>query len=118
MLNYIIRETDGRKYIEAIDEAFVLENEQDALDIAAVCGENGTSSLLLHNRNLPHGFFDLKTGLAGAVLQKFIMYRIKVAVVIPSRKIKGRFREMVTEANRGNHFRVFEKTEDAVKWLL
>jgi len=118
MSEYIINNIDSKRYIEAIPPTFIIENEQDALDIAAVCGENETSLLLLYYENLAPGFFDLRTGLAGAILQKFVMYRIRVAAVIPSENIKGRFREMVVESNRGSHFRVFERKDYAIKWLI
>jgi len=106
-----------KKYIE-VDEEFMIRSEQDAIDIAALCAEKGVPSILFHYKNLAPSFFDLKTGLAGEVLQKFMTYRIKVAAVIPSEKIKGKFREMVIESNRGIHFRVFETKEEAREWLL
>lgn len=115
MSDYIIKEAYGKKYVEG---AFVLENEQDALDIAAVCSENETSLLLLKHKNLSPDFYDLKTGLAGAILQKFMNYRIIAAAVIPPEYISGRFREMVIESNRGTRFRVFAIEKDAIKWLI
>jgi PadR family transcriptional regulator AphA len=115
MADYIIKEAAGKKYVEG---TFVLENEQDALDITAVCGENETSLLLLNQKNLSLDFYNLRTGLAGAILQKFTMYRIKAAAVLPPEYLTGRFREMVIESNRGNHFRVFEIENDAIKWLI
>jgi PadR family transcriptional regulator, regulatory protein AphA len=116
-MNDYVKNKDGRKYIEA-DKEYIIRSKQDALDLAAICVENNTSLLLLHYGNLTPDFLDLKTRLAGAILQKFINYRIKVAAIIPPEKIAGKFREMVIESNRSNHFRVFATEEEARNWLL
>ena len=116
-MDYFIRNAGNLIYIEITDPSFVIDNEQDSLDLAALCGENFVGRLLINKENLPDKFFDLKTGLAGAVLQKFSTYRIKCAAIVPVEKIKGRFREMVIETNRGNQFRVFTAKEEAEKWI-
>jgi len=109
---------DGeRKYVEAAT-GYLLSDEQEALDLAAFCWEHETQYLLLNHSNLPEAFFNLRTGLAGAVLQKFSNYRIRVAAVFEPEKISGRFSELVTELNRGRDFRVFAGKPEAEKWLL
>lgn len=112
---------DGKdtKYIEVMDVTEPVRSEQDALDLVALCREHYANRLMLHGEVFGDEFFDLKTGLAGAVLQKFINYYIKAALVVPPEKAnRGRFREMVLEANRGSHFRVFSDREDAQNWLI
>ena len=105
------------KYVEAGSD-FIISEEQDAVDIAAFCWENETENLLLVHENLNNSFFDLKSGLAGAVLQKFSNYRIRAAAVIDEVKISGRFSELTWELNRGNSFRIFDNRDEAVSWLL
>jgi PadR family transcriptional regulator AphA len=112
-----VRESVSGKYIETIQGEFIIEKEEDALDLLSLCGEHEISCLLIHYENLSAGFFDLRTGLAGSVLQKFVLYRLKTAAIIPPEKIEGRFGEMVREANRGNQFRVFNTSAEAVAWL-
>ena len=111
-----IRKSNGKKYVE-VQKGTPVNTEDDALNLAALCGENDTNLLLFDIETLPEEFFNLKTGLAGAVLQKFSNYRIKAGCIIPGDMIKGRFREMVIEANRSNQFRVFENRSDAENWL-
>jgi len=68
---------------------------------------------------LPEDFFNLRTGLAGSVLQKFSNYGLKVALVMADQqRVKGKFREFITEANRGNSFKVFSSKEEAENWIL
>jgi len=116
-MDYKVVEKNGNRYIEGIKGKLIIGKEQDALDLIGICGENDTQLILLHSDNLAHDFYDLKTILAGNVLQKFVNYRMKVALVIPANQVKGRFSEMVKESNRGNFFRAFENKDQAVKWL-
>ncbi len=116
-MNYITHKVNSKKYLEVKDNSFVLESEQDALDLAALCSENDTDTFLLDLENLDHRFYDLRTGLAGAVLQKLSNYRVKMAVIVPTDVIKGRFGELALELNRGKQFGIFSSREDAENWL-
>jgi PadR family transcriptional regulator, regulatory protein AphA len=103
----------------SLPETDKLSSEQDALELVGVCGEYNTDRVMLHASNLTDDFYQLRTGLAGAVLQKFANYRIRAAAVLtPELVNQGRFREMVLEANRGNQFRVFYDRESAEAWLI
>lgn len=117
-MNYSEITKNGKTYIECLQDGQVLRNENDALDLIAACGEYGAAGVLLHAANLDQDFYDLKSGLAGAVLLKFSNYRIRLAAVIPPEHIQGRFGEMVLEENRGNQFRVFGSRQEAEDWLL
>ena len=116
-MDHIVKSGNNRKFVEAA-AGFHLSDEQEALDIAAYCWEKETENLLLNHANLPDKFFNLRTGLAGAVLQKFSNYRIRAAAVVDPVKISGKFSELVRELNRGGSFRVFENREEAESWLL
>jgi len=94
-----------------------IEREEHAVALVGVCGEYSVERILLYAANFSENFFDLKSGLAGAILQKFANYHLKVAVVIPSELIQGRFKEYILEANRGNQFRAFQDKNDAEAWL-
>jgi PadR family transcriptional regulator, regulatory protein AphA len=110
-------ENNGIKFFEPEEGNVLIQSEQDALDLMQQAADQGTRKILIHAINLTPEFFDLKTLLAGNILQKFVTYRVQCAAVIPDAMIKGRFREMVIEANRGNYFRVFPTREGAVEWL-
>jgi PadR family transcriptional regulator, regulatory protein AphA len=115
----ILVEKDGKSYLECRPTESILASERDALDLVAACAENSTNRILIQNDCLSGEFFDLKTGLAGTVLLKFVIYSIRVAAVItPERIGQGRFSEMVHETNRGSQFRVFESREAAEHWLI
>jgi PadR family transcriptional regulator AphA len=118
-VKYRVIEKNKQKYIDVTSTELCVQREGDIMDLIAACGENNTSRLLLHDKALPDGFFDLKTGLAGQVLQKLINYHVKTALIISNeQRIQGRFKELLIESNRGNDFRVFTNISDAEKWLL
>jgi hypothetical protein len=105
-------------YIECLPDGLMFDSEDQALDLVAACIEGKTPNLLIHSSILPLEFYDLRTGLAGTVLQKFSNYHIRAAVLLsPEQSVQGRFQEMVLEANRGNQFRVFRSRELAENWL-
>jgi PadR family transcriptional regulator, regulatory protein AphA len=93
-------------------------SEQDALDLVATCGEAGTENMLIREGSLPDAFYDLKTGLAGAVLLKFSNYFLKVAAIISPEKIgSGRFAEFASETSHSRDFRIFHDEHSAIYWL-
>lgn len=119
VLDYKYMIKNGVGYIECCKAARVLESEQDALDLVGVCGENGTSLLMVHSEALSEDFFRLRTGIAGRMLQKFTNYSLKTAAVIPSELTsRGKFKDMMLEANRGKQFRIFDSRDEAEEWLI
>lgn len=118
-MNYQVREIESKKYIELISSTGPLSTENDALDLIALCWEHEANALMINYTALSEDFFKLKTKVAGDIMQKFINYSIKAAIVVPQETIqKGRFKEMATETNKGNHFRLYESKKEAEKWLL
>jgi hypothetical protein len=90
----------------------------DPLALVTRCMESDTGSLLLCENATPPAFFDLSTGLAGELLHKLSMYRIRLAVVVPDPTIHStRFQEFAREANTRGAFRFFPTREAAVDWL-
>ena len=55
-------------------EGVVIANERDAVDLLGNCNYQGAQAAVLYQHQLPPAFFDLKTRLAGEVLQKFSNY--------------------------------------------
>lgn len=102
----------------AAEGELLIGDEQDAVDLIALCGEENTNRLILFADNLSQEFFDLKTGLAGKVFQKFSNYRVKCGLVIHSQMDKGRFHEMLVELNRQQSIHFFTKLEEAEEWIL
>jgi hypothetical protein len=89
---------------------------EDIPDVIGACF--GASSLLLTEEELSPDFFNLKSGLAGELLQKFTNYRIRVAIVVPDPGTYGeRFAELAREHRTHRLIRFVPSVDDAVAWL-
>ena len=67
----IIQSQEQFSWAELKNTKIKLEDIQDVLDLMANAGYLGADRILIHTENLPDGFFDLKTRIAGEILQKF-----------------------------------------------
>jgi hypothetical protein len=84
---------------------------------ALAAGMDG-GGLLLNESQLAADFFDLRTGLAGEVLQKFTNYRVRLAIVVADASAHGpRFGELVHEHRSHPSVRFFAGAQDARRWL-
>ncbi|WP_233183550.1 DUF4180 domain-containing protein [Paenibacillus sonchi] len=110
---------EGQGYILCRPDDQPLRTEQDVLDLISGCFEHNSYKLLLQEGTLSDEFYNLRTGLAGTTLQKLINYHIKAAAVIRTEEAtQGRFKELLTELNKGEDFRVFGSETEALAWLL
>lgn len=102
----------------ASDEVLITDG-QSALDLlATVRYETGCSAVLLPKQALSEDFFHLSTGLAGEVLQKFVNYQMKLAIVgdfsaYPSQNLK----DFIYESNQGNTVCFLPTEGEALEWL-
>ncbi len=117
-MKYELIEKHNQKYIYLNSSEELIQNEQDGLDLISYCMSHGTNLLLIQGDRLSDDFLRLRTGIAGAILQKFTLYNIRAVVVIEKEKIHGKFNELISESNQGNMFRVYSSFEEAENWLL
>ncbi len=118
-MNYRIVKKENTRYLELFSCEIPVKTERDALELVALCGEHDINLLMIHSKALSEDFFKLKSGVAGAVLQKLINYSVKTALIVPDQSGLGsRFRELMSEANKGSQYRVFGSTAEAEHWFL
>ena len=84
-------------------EELLVSTAQEAMDLIATARyETGCEALILPKAALAEDFFKLSTGLAGEVLQKFVNYGMRVAIVGDfSRYTSKPLRDFIRESNRG-----------------
>jgi hypothetical protein len=81
-VKFTIHRLNGKSNIaELISKDFIINDAQDALDLLVESGSVDCRSIIISSDNLDERFFDLKTGLAGEILQKFSNYRVRLAIV-------------------------------------
>ena len=113
-----LSEKRGHKFVEAVGGKALIEDEKDVVDLIGVCAEFDADRIMLHGGILSERFFDLKSGQAGMIFQKFVNYQIRIAPVVSRDQIQGKFGEFVVETNRGFQVRVFFDQQEAESWLL
>lgn len=91
---------------------------QEALDLLAEARFEGAEKLILHKENIAPAFFELGTGLAGEILQKFVNYQMPLAIVGDFEHIESTsLRAFIAESNRGKGFRFVPDVETAKQFL-
>lgn len=81
--------------------------------------EAGASALLVDKAAVAEDFFILSTGLAGEILEKFIQYRIKMAVYGDFSCYTSKpLRDFIYESNHGSDFFFVPEREEALRLLL
>jgi|SRR5688572_28334115 hypothetical protein len=74
--------------------------------------------LIVAEANLCPEFFDLRTGFAGDLLQRFVNYRARLAILVADPRAHGeRFTELVYEHRAHPAVRFFGSEADARRWL-
>jgi hypothetical protein len=119
-MDYKVIEKEGNSYLEFIRMDTPISCDQEVLDnLISVCWENENDKAMLTENCFDEGFYRLRTGIAGGILQKLLNYHIKTALIITDIKlVRGKFEDFILEANKGSNFRVFDNKEEAQQWLL
>jgi len=118
-MSYALTISEAGLYVEGPAEGELMRKIEDASLIIEACFSAGIRSALLYAPNMTARFFDLSSGEAGIILQKFRTYGIRVALVCPPGSVhfSSRFGELMAEENRLPYFRFFESVEAAREWL-
>ena len=117
MYGEVVNTTTG-SYVRCAADDGQVSSEADVLDLMGACYAIDGNRLLLDEKHLHPDFFDLKTGLAGAVFLKLTNYQAKTAVFANLATIKSeRFQELIYETNKGALIHFFDDLATAEKWL-
>lgn len=80
--------------------------------------ETGCDRMVLKKEAIAEDFFKLSSGLAGEVLQKFINYHVKLAVIGNFSDYTSKpLRDFMRESNRGNDIFFVSSEQEAVEKL-
>jgi hypothetical protein len=113
-MNIDITEYNGVPLALVEAEGIIISNEQDALDLLGNCGYLGADSIIINEANLSPNFFELRSGLAGAVLQKFSNYRMQLAIVGDFDKYDSKsLRDFIYESNKGRRINFVSSLHEA-----
>ena len=108
----------GKKIAELTAENVVIREAQDMLELMADLGYQECSRMIIYEKNLSKDFFNLKTKLAGDILQKFSNYKMKLSIVGDFSKYTSKsLRDFIRESNRGNMIFFVEDLQSALQLI-
>ena len=82
-----------------------LATVQDATDLVGNASYSGATHMLLPAECLDASFFDLRSGFAGEVMQKFVNYHLRLAIIGDFERYgSASLQAFIREANAGRHF--------------
>lgn len=112
-----VKDHHGARFVEGSPEQALLKSARDSSTVLERCFSHRASGALLYACNLPEKFFDLSSGEAGEILQKFRTYGIRLAVVADPAPFTPRLAELVAEEHRASDFHVAPSADAARQWL-
>jgi len=108
----------GVRIAEVKSAGIVIGQTQDALDLMANADYLGARKIMIREEHLDPAFFDLKTGIAGEILQKFTNYRVQLAIIGDFSKFPGKsIRDFIFESNRYGRINFVSSREEAIERL-
>jgi hypothetical protein len=113
----ILGKNDSIVYIESED--ILISDLQSALDFIATVGfEKGCYRIVVDKSSICEDFFILSSGIAGDILQKFVNYRTKLAIIGDYSKYTSKpLHDFIYECNKGNDIFFVDNLGKAVEKL-
>ena len=117
-MNIVITGENETALAQVQSDETVIHSVQDALDLMANCGYQGARRIILREKNLTPDFFDLKTGVAGEILQKFSNYNVFLAIIGDFSKYTSKsLRDFMYESNKTGRINFVSTPEEAKEKL-
>lgn len=99
------------------NDSLIITDLQSALDFAmTIRYDTGASNLVIPKECVTKDFFALSTKLAGDILQKYVNYGIKLAIIGDfSGYTSKALHDFIYESNKGKDFFFVPDVEEAIK---
>ena len=90
------------KIAELTSKEALINSVEDGTDILGNLYYQGIEKVIIHKENITPEFFDLKTKMAGEILQKFSNYQVRLAIVGDFHQVESKsLKDFIRESNRG-----------------
>ncbi|MBI5870314.1 MAG: DUF4180 domain-containing protein [Actinobacteria bacterium] len=107
---------EDRRIVIAADSGISIKSINDISEAVGACF--GAAGLIITEDELAPELFDLQSGLAGELFQKFTNYDLRLAIVVPDvGKYGERLIELASEHATHRTVRVFDTIDSAQKWM-
>lgn len=114
-----IHENGGTKIAEVIAEGLLISNIENGLQLLVDLYYQEFDKIIISEKNIIPDFFNLKSGIAGEILQKFSNYRVQLVIVGEFSKYPGEsLKSFIYESNKGRQVNFLASVEEAIQQLL
>lgn len=114
-----ISKIKGINIAEIISDDIIIKNTQDALNLIAELNYHNSNKIIIHEKNIIPDFFNLKSGIAGDMLQKFSTYKVKLAIVGDYSKYSSNsLKDFIYESNKYRQINFVNSVEEAKEKLI
>lgn len=109
--------TLGNNITEVISDDIVMNDVSSALDfMMTIQYDQDSTKVIVRKENLTEEFFNLRSGLAGQILQKFVQYSVKLAIVGDFSVYSSKaLHDFIYECNEGHHIFFVPDVEEAMQ---
>ncbi|MCL2040203.1 MAG: DUF4180 domain-containing protein [Bacteroidetes bacterium] len=95
--------------VEIISDNIVIKEVDDVFELLF---SNDFSAIILRKENIIDAFYDLSTGIAGEILQKFSNYNKRLAIIGDFENVKSQsLKDFICESNKRKRI-IFVKTSE------
>jgi hypothetical protein len=102
----------GNGIVEIVDDNVIIKGIDDVFGLLYI---DGCSTVIVRKENIISGFFDLSTGIAGEILQKFSTYNIRLAIIGDYSNITSKsLRDFIYESNKIKRILFVDTIEEAL----
>ena len=103
---------------EVISDERIINATEDGLNLLGNLYYQGFDRIILYEKDITPDFFDLKTGIAGEILQKFSNYRVHLALVGDFSKYASKsLNDFIYESNKGRYIHFTSSLQEALNAL-
>ncbi|RCR70900.1 DUF4180 domain-containing protein [Larkinella punicea] len=117
-MKVVTHEVNGIRLAEVLSDKVLIANPEDGLQLVVDLYYQDFDRMILHEKAITPDFFDLKTGLAGEILQKFSNYRVRLAIIGDFSAYTGKsIKDFIFESNQRRQINFVGTLDEAIERL-
>lgn len=113
-----VNQKNGVAYVQ--EKSTIISNVQSALDLmATIRYEYDCNAIMIHKETIIEDFFDLSSRLAGEIVQKYVNYGMKLAIIGDfSAYTSKALKDYIYECNKGKDIFFVANEEEAISRII
>lgn len=109
-------EVKDTKIAEITSDSLLIKAPEDGLDLLGNIYYQGFDKMIIHEKSITPDFFDLKSGIAGEILQKFSNYRMPLAIVGDFTQYESKsIKDFIRESNQRKQVIFVDTVDEAIR---